>query len=259
MSKEPLLLVTVENKIKTITFNLPKAKNPVNEEMLDLFYDEIIKTEKDDSRVVILTGAGGNFCSGAALNTENLSEFDVTSYLRSKVNPIVLGMRNCAKPFIAKVSGVCVGVGFNYALACDLIYATEEAVFSPIFTRIGLSSDGGGSFLLQQRVGYHKAFELMATGAMLNTQQAEKLGVINHVVPTASFDDTVFKMAEKLANGPYIAIQQTKKNLVEGESGDLSSTLEQEAVNQANNFKSQDFIEGVKAFMEKRKPNFVGA
>ena len=258
MSKNPSLLIHQEGPIKTIVFNSPATKNAISEETVALLQEAVAATHNDDSRVVILTGESGNFSAGASLNTEGLADFDVTTYLRDKINPIILGMRSCPKPFIAKVRGTCVGVGLNYALACDMIYATPDAAFSPIFTRIGLSSDGGGSFFLQQKLGYHKAFELMATGAMFGAAEAEKMGLINHCIKDEDLDNEVLNMAKKLANGPYVAIQQTKKNMVVGQAGSLADTLESEAVNQAHNFKSKDFAEGITAFLEKRKPAFTG-
>lgn len=255
------ILVHVENRIKTITINNPKAKNAVSAETSAKLCHAIAECFTDDTRVIILTGAEGNFCSGAALGPEQMQDpkkYDVTKYLKSTVNPIILNIRNLNIPVIAKVKGVAVGLGANFAMACDMVYATPTSYFSQIFTNIALSSDGGGAFFMNRAMGYRKAFELMTTAAKISAEEALALRMINHVVAEEEIDAAVQAIAEKLANGPFVAIQQTKANLREANAGTLDSTLEMEAENQANNFQTKDVIEGVMAFLQKRKPNYKG-
>jgi 2-(1,2-epoxy-1,2-dihydrophenyl)acetyl-CoA isomerase len=254
------LLVSQEGYVKTLTLNLPEKKNPVTPSMLSGLATALKESETDGTRVIILTGSGGNFSSGADLSMGGADPrlANVTQYLREFVNPIVLAIRHTDIPVIAKVRGMSVGVACNFALACDLIYASENAVFSEIFVKIGLSSDGGGAYFMPRAIGYQKAFELMTTAAMIKAEEAVALGLINAVLPDADLDATVRKMAEGLANGPYVAIQQTKANLRAGTTLSLAETLDVEAVNQGKCFASKDFMEGVAAFLQKRKPEFKG-
>lgn len=253
------LLVSLENGVKTITFNQPEKRNAINSKMATLFRDAVLASEHDDSRVIVITGSGDHFCAGADLAPPSSGgEFDVSQFLRSTYNPLVTAIRNMDKPFIAKVRGNCVGAGFSFALACDLLYASPDAKMSQIFTKIGLSSDGGGGYFLPEKIGYHKAFELMALHEIITAEQAEKLGIINKVVAAGELDDYVDGIVDRLINGAYLAIQRTKSNLRAAMSQGLEVALEQEADNQGLNFKSKDFFEGVAAFLQKRKANFTG-
>jgi 2-(1,2-epoxy-1,2-dihydrophenyl)acetyl-CoA isomerase len=255
------ILVSVANNIKTITINNPKAKNSVSPSTSKALCHAITESFMDGTRVIILTGAEGNFCSGADLAESGFTDpkkYDVTKYLRETINPIILNIRNLNIPVIAKVRGVAAGVGCNFALACDMVFATPDAMFSQIFTNIGLSSDGGGAYFMTKTVGYKKAFELMTTAARISAPEALHLNMINQIYSENEIDQQVQAMAERIANGPFVAIQQTKANLREANYGTLESTLEMEAMNQANNFQTDDFIEGIMAFMQKRKPNFKG-
>ena len=159
-------------------------------------------------------------------------------------------------PVIARVHGHAVGVGCNYALACDIIIASDQAVFGQVFIKIGLMPDGGGTFFLPRLVGYHKAFELMATGDIIEAQDAFQLGMVNKVVPFSELDATVDALAARLAKSPALAISRIKAGLNHGLKSDLASALDFEAVNQDACFHSPDFIEGVTAFMQKRKAVF---
>ena len=255
-----LIQVQTEAQVTTITLNNPKRKNAVSASMAYQLTEVIQSLRDDDSRVIVLTGAGHDFCAGADLDPSlvNGQSFDVTTFLRETYAPLVTTMRTMDKPFIAKVRGNCVGVGFNFAMACDLIYASDEARFSQIFTKIGLSSDGGGAYFMLERLGYHKAFELMATHAMIKAPEAEKLGIINRALTEEVLDDAVQQMASRLAEGPYLAIQHTKANLRAAQAGGLAAALETEAVNQGKNFRSKDFLEGIMAFLQKRPARFQG-
>ncbi len=259
METQSRVLVHLENRIKTITINYPKAKNAVDIEANKLLLQHITESQNDGTRVIILTGAEGNFCSGADLASGlNPATFDMENYVKTYINPIILQIRQQNIPVIAKVRGACAGVGANYALACDMVFMSPTAMLSQIFTNIGLSSDGGGSYFMYEQLGFKKAFELMATAQKIQAEKALQLGLINDIIAEENLDNHVQQMAETLANGAYIAIQHTKSNLREATKGSLADVLNKEAENQAINFKTKDFMEGIMAFMQKRKPNYKG-
>ena len=253
------LLVSIEDGIKRITINRPERRNAVDGETVQMLLSAVKGSVSDGTRVVILSGTGDSFCAGAdllATSEQDIADFDVTKSLRENVNPTIRAMRALPVPIIARVHGHAVGVGSNYALACDVIVASEEAQFGQVFVKIGLMPDGGGTYFLPRLVGYHKAFELMALGEIINAQQALQLGIANQVVPFAELDATVDKLAARLVRAPRIAIEKIKAALNHGTSSELANALDFEAVNQYACFHSTDFIEGVTAFLEKRKAVF---
>lgn len=253
------LLVTLQDGIKRITINRPERRNSVDLETVSMIREAIGQSAEDGTRVVILTGAGESFCAGAdltATSESDIADFDVTKSLREGVNPTILAMRALPVPIIARVHGHAVGVGCNYALACDIIVASEQALFGQVFVKIGLMPDGGGTFFLPRLVGYHKAFELMATGDVISADDAYQLRLVNRVVPLAELDAKVDALAARLATSPRMALAKIKAGLNQAAESDLAGALDFEAINQEACFHSTDFIEGVTAFVQKRKAVF---
>ena len=261
MSSSDKLLVTLEDGVKRITINRPQKRNSVDVETVELLHEAIERSAEDESKVVILTGTGDAFCAGAdlqATSERDIKNIDVTASLREHTNPTILAMRGLSKPIIARVHGPAVGVGCNYALACDILIASEQAKLGQVFVKIGLMPDGGSTYFLPRRVGYAKAFELMATGDIISASEALALGLVNRVVPFEELDTTVNAMAARLATAAPIALRKIKEGLNHGQNSDLATALDFEAVNQDACFHSEDFMEGVAAFLEKRKPHFQG-
>src|SRR5947209_2348076 len=202
MSGNEKLLVTLDGGVKRITFNNPSRRNAVDFEMFAAFAEAIRESERDASRVVVITGAGEAFCSGldlAATSTDELASLDIASKVRELINPPVMQMRALGKPFIARVHGPAAGIGFSYVLASDVRVASTDATFSQSFIRIGLMPDGGSTHFLPALVGYPKAFELMTTGATVSADEALRLGIVNRVVPRDELDATVDEIAARLA------------------------------------------------------------
>ena len=253
------LLVARDDGITRITFNRPERRNSVDFEMFELLAAALREAAADDSRVVILSGAGDSFSAGAdllAAGAGDIARFDVTAHLREHTTPAILAMRALPKPLIARVDGHAVGIGCSYALACDMVIASERALFGLGFIKIGLMPDGGSTYTLPRLVGYAKAFELMATGDIIDAQEALRLGLVNRVVAPADLDATVDQLAARLAQLPQTALARIKAALNHSATGDLAAALEFEAVNQDACFHSPDFAEGVAAFMQKRPPVF---
>ena len=253
------LLVTLQDGIKRITINRPERRNSVDGETVQLLLAAFRDSARDGTRVVILTGAGDSFCAGADLastSERDIASYDVTAAIRENVNPTILTMRALPVPVIARVHGHAVGVGSNYALACDLVIASDQALFGQVFVKIGLMPDGGSTYFLPRLVGYQKAFELMALGDIVKADEARQLNLVNKVVPFAELDATVDAVAQRLLAAPRVAIEKIKAGLNHGAQSDLAAALDFEAVNQDACFHSPDFIEGVTAFVQKRKATF---
>lgn len=258
MADESRLLVTLKDGVKRITFNAPERRNAVDRAASERLLEVVKETEKDESKVVVLTGSGDAFCAGADLSSSKPGGGDVTEFLRRVVNPTILALRGMSKPVIARVHGHAVGVGCNYALAADIRIATHEAKFGQVFSKIGLIPDGGSTYFLPRMIGYPKAFEWMATGAIIDAQQASEFGLVNCVVPFKELDGVVDEWCARLRSAAGLAIAGIKHALTYGESHTLAEALECEAVTQKKCYDSEDFREGVTAFREKRKAVFHG-
>jgi enoyl-CoA hydratase/carnithine racemase len=254
------LVVERADGIVTITLDRPERKNAVNGQM----WDELLVTfreigEQDSDHVVVITGAGGDFCSGADMATVGEGERPPHALASMRhVGDVCLALYRLPQPTIAKVRGVAVGAGMNLAMVCDLVVASDTARFSEIFARRGLSIDFGGSWVLPRRVGMHRAKELALFAEIIGAAEAERIGLVNHVVPDAELDEFVAGWAQKLAGGPPIALAQTKRLLNNAVGITLEQALDEEAAAQAVNLSTSDTKEAVRAFLEKRTPSFTG-
>jgi enoyl-CoA hydratase/carnithine racemase len=248
--------------IVTITLNRPEKKNAIS----PMMWDELLTTFREIGsndgvdRVVVLTGAGGAFCSGADLS----GGLNVTERPRNQlfsmrhVGDVCLALHRMPQPTIAKVGGVAAGAGANLAFGCDLIVASDEARFSEIFARRGLTIDAGGSWLLPRLIGLHRAKELAFFADIISAKEAEAFGLVNRVVPAGELDAFVDDWAAKLAAGPPIALAQTKGLLNNSFQVTLEQALEDEGRAQTVNGATADTAEALKAFLEKRPPHFEG-
>ncbi len=258
------VIYTLEKNVATVQMNRPDALNALSLQLsLDL-RSAFEKAIADNARAVILTGSGRAFCSGGDLREmqsmwkkEGRIEAFLEDPLKALHDVIVL-IRETPIPFIAAVNGVCAGAGTNFALACDLIVAAEDASFNEAFVRIGLSPDCGGTFFLPRAVGEKIAAELFMTGGTVDANRALQIGMINRIVPADALLEEAVKLAAKLAAGPTGSIGRIKKMLNATFSNTLSEQLELEHACQIESGKSADFKEGVAAFFEKRPPNFAG-
>jgi enoyl-CoA hydratase/carnithine racemase len=253
------IIVDRESGVVTVTLNRPEKLNAIDPPTFNRL-EEVLHdvARRPEDRAVVLTGAGRAFCSGADLTDgADRSEGHALTGMR-EVGDSVLALHRLAKPTIAKVNGVAAGVGCNLALGCDLVVASEEARFSEIFARRGLTIDGGGSWLLPRLVGLHRAKELALLADIYSAAEAAAMGLVNRVVPAAELDEFVAGWAARLAAGPPLAISMTKMLLNNGLALSMEQVVEAEAQAQSVNFNTEDVREAMSAFKEKREPTFHG-
>jgi 2-(1,2-epoxy-1,2-dihydrophenyl)acetyl-CoA isomerase len=245
--------------IHTIRLSRPDMLNAINLEMAEELNHEIESIRNDSNvKVVIVTGAGRAFCSGAELDRSINTISSMRDYIHSQLNHIVLGISGMEKPWIAAVNGAAAGGGASLALAMDLVIASEEAFFYFVTTRRGLVVDMGGAFFLPRLVGIHKAKEVAFFAEKISGRDAERLDLINKCVPADELDRTARAWAERILRSAPLAIGATKVCINRGLSMNLHDVMLSEAQNQAIMNSTEDFKEGVAAFIEKRDPHFIG-
>ena len=249
-----------ENGVCTITLNRPNVFNSFNQTMAFQLHAVLDACAADDNvRVVVIRGEGKAFCAG-----QDLAEVvdpdgpEMTTIVSEHYNPIVLKIRHLEKPVIAAVNAVAAGAGANIALACDITIAKKSASFIQAFSKIGLIPDSAGTYFLPRLIGLQKAVALMMTGEKVSAEDAEKLNMIYKAVDDEQFEETVAKMANTLAIMPTRGLGLTKKAVNLGLTNNLEEQLAVEGELQTEAGETEDFREGVNAFLEKRTPVFKG-
>ena len=255
-----MILFEIKNQVATLTLNRPeKYHSFVREMALDLQEKLEVCKNENNIRAIVITGSGKAFCAG-----QDLSEATdpngpaLQKIVNEHYNPIIRQIRNIEKPIIAAVNGVAAGAGASIALCCDIVIAKESAVFVQAFSKIGLVPDSGATFFLPRLIGFQKATALMMNADSITAKEAERLGMIYKVVEESKFEDEIIAFSEKLAKMPTKGIGLTKKLLNQSINNSLEQQLNEEEIAQTIAGKTNDYKEGVSAFLEKRKPNFKG-
>jgi len=251
----------IENKVAYITLNRPDVFNSFNREMALSLQSILDDCETDDSvRAIVLTGNGKAFCAGQDL--KEVTDPDLNpgfkKILEEHYNPIITRLRAIKKPIIGAVNGVAAGAGANIALACDIVVAHNKVSFIQAFSLIGLVPDSAGTYFLPRLIGFQKALALAMLGDKISAEDAEKMGMIYKSVPLEEFEETISKLALKLANMPTKALGLIKELFNSSMINTLDQQLALESKVQIEAAQSNDYAEGVAAFIQKRKPSFNG-
>jgi enoyl-CoA hydratase/carnithine racemase len=256
------IIVERDGGVVTITLNRPARKNAGNGRMWQELQDTFREAARRRAdRVLVITGAGGAFCSGADITDPSGVSGDPEDphIIRMQFfGQTMLALHQFPKPTIAKIRGVAAGAGLSLGLGCDLVVASDNARLSEIFARRGLSLDGGSSWLLPRMIGLHRAKEIAFFADILSAEEAAAYGLVNRVVPDGELDAFVADWAARLAAGPPLALAMSKRLLNESFNVSMAQALEDEARSQTINFGSEDTAEAMRAFVEKRDPEFRG-
>jgi 2-(1,2-epoxy-1,2-dihydrophenyl)acetyl-CoA isomerase len=254
------IILKKEEGVATIILNRPDRRNAITSTMSAELLKATEELGWDDAvKVVVITGAGPAFCAGGDLESLlGATPLEIAEVIRKGGTRIILNLRKMLKPVIVSVNGAAVGAGCNLALAGDIIIASENARFGEVFVNIGAHPDWGGTYFLPRLVGVTKACELFFTGKTLDAKEAERIGLVNEVVPADLLETRTRELALSLARGPSVAIGLIKNSIYQGLETDLASALENEAKAQALCFLTDDLKEGLKSFLEKRPPAFTG-
>lgn len=255
------ILLKIENKIAFITLNRPKVFNSFNREMALSLQKNLDDCESNpEVRAIVLTGNGKAFCAGQDLKEVTSPKLNpgFKKILEEHYNPIITRIRSIKKPIIGAINGVAAGAGANIALACDVVVAHEKVSFIQAFSLIGLIPDSAGTYFLPRLIGFQKAQALAMLGDKISAEDAEKMGMIYKVIPFENFENDVNQLASKLANMPTKALGMIKELFNKSLTNNLEDQLALESKLQIEAAQSEDYAEGVAAFIEKRQPNFKG-
>ena len=252
------LILHRSGPIWTIELNRPEVFNALNPGLIHEIREVAEEAQISDLvRVLVITGSGKAFCSGADLKA-GVTDPNLGNVLRATYNPMILALRGLNKPVIGAINGVAAGAGCSLALACDYLIAKEGSYFSELFVQIGLAMDAGSTAFLMQSVGYHKAFELASTGKRVSAMEAKEIGFVAEVISEEGWQDRVDSLANEFAERPTLAIGLMKQALQKAQNQYLEDVLESEAKAQSVAGLSADFSEGVLSFIQKRAPKFIG-
>ena len=249
---------TLEGGVLTLTLNRPDVLNAFNRAMHDALAAGLKQARDPEVRVVVVTGEGHGFCVGQDLNEFREAPGDIGARLRSGYHPNILAIRALEKPVIAAVNGPAAGAGLSLACACDLRLAAESASFVPAFIGIGLVPDSGSSYFVSRLLGPARVFEWMTQNRKLSAAEAKEWGLVSEVVPDEELAAHVAKLAAVYAAAPTRGIGMTKRLFYHAQTATLDEQLEWEAQLQTAATGTEDFTEGVAAFLEKRPPEFKG-
>jgi 2-(1,2-epoxy-1,2-dihydrophenyl)acetyl-CoA isomerase len=256
------LTLDIHEHIATLTVNRPAAYNALNALAARELLDAITQVDEDSTvRCVVITGAGNAFCAGGDVRGFHDHLPEIGTHLKQLTHLLhgaVSRIARMPKPVIAAVNGVVAGGGMGLLLACDLAYAVETATLTMAYTRIGANPDGSSTFWLPRLVGVRRALELIYTNRVLSAQEALAWGILNGVVAPEHFPDEVYAVARQLAQGPTLAYARAKKLCYTSVNETLETQMENEACDIADSGKTEDFREGITAFMQKRPPLFRG-
>ena len=244
--------------VLTITLNRPDVLNALNAAMHEALGDALKEARSDEIRAVVITGAGRGFCVGQDLNEFRGAAGDIGARLRSTYHPNIRGIRGLDKPVIAAVNGAAAGAGLSLACACDIRIASDEATFVPAFINIGLIPDSGGTFFITRLIGQARALEWLGSGQRLTAAEAHAWGIVSEVVEADKFAQRIAEIAAGYATAPTRGIALTKRLFDHADTASLDDQLELEAELQSAATETEDFREGVAAFLEKRPPVFKG-
>lgn len=256
----PSILFEIKNSIGIITLNRPDKLNSFNREMALLMQDKLDECKSSAIRCVYITGAGKGFSAGQDLaEVVDPNGPGMLKILSEHYNPIITRIKNLEKPVVAAVNGVAAGAGANIALSCDIVVAAESASFIQAFSKIGLIPDSGGTYHLPRLIGWQKASALMMLGEKVSATDAERMGMIYKIFSDETFAENAMNIAVFLSQMPTKGLAYTKQVLSRSLTNTLEDQLKTEDVFQQYASNTKDFAEGVKAFLEKRKPDFTGS
>ncbi len=253
------ILFEIKDAIGFITLNRPDKLNAFNREMALLMQEKLDECKSNEVRCVYITGAGKGFSAGqdlAEVTEPNARGFD--RILSEHYNPIATRIRQLEKPIVAAVNGVAAGAGANIALCCDIVVAARSASFLQAFSKIGLIPDSSGTYILPRLIGWQKASALMMLGEKVSAEEAERIGMIYKFFPDETFSENAMNIAKFLAEMPTKGLAYTKQVLNSSMNTSFEEQLKREDIFQMKAAQTEDYKEGVKAFMEKRKATFRG-